>query len=100
MELTISTASNTTLIKPNGELNIYSAASAKEQLLPFFSHAENIEIDLSQVTELDSAGVQLLVLAKRDINAAGREFRLSHHSHVVLDMFELYNLASFSETRY
>ncbi len=77
-----------------GEFTIYNATDIKENLLPYFTQDGDVEIDLSQVTDIDSAGIQLLLLAKREISGDDRELRLTGHSRAVLDVFELYNLAA------
>jgi anti-sigma B factor antagonist len=52
-----------------------------------------IEFDLSDVTELDSAGVQLLLLAKRTAAARGMKLELVGQSAAVLRTLELLHLA-------
>ena len=54
-----------------------------------------LEIDLSGVTEIDTSGVQLLMLAKRRSLAIQRELRLCAHSPAVTEVFELLDLAAF-----
>ncbi|MDZ4160842.1 MAG: STAS domain-containing protein [Burkholderiales bacterium] len=75
-----------------GEFTIYRAAELKQTL---FSEPPATEIDLSGVTELDSAGLQLLMLAKQTAQAQGRELRLTGHSEAVIDVFELLNVAAY-----
>ena len=82
-------------IEPQGEMTIYNAAVIKDQLTPFFSAQQDIEINLSKVTDIDSAGVQLLLLTKRELLAAGRNLRLTAHSRVIVELFELYNLSAY-----
>ena len=53
------------------------------------------EIDLSGVTEMDSAGLQLLMGAKLAATRQHRTLRLSGHSPAVLDVFELLNVAAY-----
>jgi anti-anti-sigma regulatory factor len=53
------------------------------------------EIDLSGVTEVDTAGVQLLMLAKRAAVEQQRELRLVGHSPAVMEVFELMNVAAY-----
>jgi anti-anti-sigma regulatory factor len=53
------------------------------------------EIDLSGVTELDCAGVQLLMLAKKTALAQGRDIKLNAHSPAVIEVFELLNVAGY-----
>ena len=73
-----------------GELTIFRAAELKPVLL---DNPALTEIDLSGVTEFDSAGVQLLMLAKKTAMAEGRQLRLLAHSPPVIEVFELLNVA-------
>ena len=83
------------VLRIDGEMTIYRAAELKEALLMPLEHPAGIEIDLSGVTEIDSAGIQLLLLAKRSSNANQRTLRLIAHSPAVIDAFELFNLAGY-----
>ncbi len=78
-----------------GELTIYRAAELKAELLEAVQRSVDTEIDLSGVTELDTCGVQLLMLAKRCAQEQGGELRLTGHSPAVLDAFELFDLAGW-----
>lgn len=80
------------VLRIEGELTIFRAMELKPTLLvdPLPE-----EIDLSGVTELDTAGVQLLMLAKRTALAQQRELRLVGHSPAVMDVFELLNVAAY-----
>jgi len=75
-----------------GELTIFRSMELKPAML---STPSLTEIDLSGVTDLDSAGLQLLMLAKKTALAENRELRLSGHSPAVLEVFELLNVAAF-----
>ena len=52
-----------------------------------------VELDLSDVTELDSAGVQILLLAKRTAAVRGIELQLVGQSPAVLRTLELLHLS-------
>ena len=78
-----------------GEMTIYRATELKQTLLTPIVEAAVVEFDLSRVTELDSAGVQLLMLAKRTAQARHSQLRLVAHSPAVLDVMELLNLGSY-----
>jgi anti-sigma B factor antagonist len=54
-----------------------------------------LELDLSGVTELDTAGLQILVLAKQAAQAAGSSLLLSAHSPAVLEVFELLDMGAY-----
>jgi len=73
-----------------GEVSIHQAQEIKERLRGALDQFAIIELDLSGVTELDTAGFQLLAQMKRDCNAAGKELRLTRHPPAVLEVFSLY----------
>jgi anti-sigma B factor antagonist len=75
-----------------GELTIYRAHELKQLLLRRLVPDGVVEVDLGGVTEMDSAGLQLLLLAKRTARLERCELRLVAHSPAVLALFELLNL--------
>ena len=83
------------LLQIDGELSIYSAAELKAQLLPYLAQPGELEIDLARVSELDGAGLQVLILAKHEAARVGTTLRLTRHSRAVLEVFDLCNLAAF-----
>lgn len=76
-----------------GELGISAAAAVREQLLAALGdHATEIEVDLARVTEIDSAGVQLMVAAKQEAAARGKTLHFSAHSAAVVEVLDLLDL--------
>lgn len=75
-----------------GELSIYRAAELKPHLLEQLERADSLELDLANVAELDTAGVQLLVMVKREGARTNKPVRLVGHSDAVIEVFELANL--------
>ena len=78
-----------------GEMTIYRAEELKQALLEPLQHAVRLEVDLAGVTEIDTVGLQLLMLTKRTAKNLQGELRLVGHSTAVLDVFELLNLAAY-----
>lgn len=78
-----------------GEMTIYRAAELKSLLLDAVTSHGHVELDLSEVSELDTAGLQLLMLAKQVARQRRHELRLHGHSPAVLEVFELLNVAAF-----
>jgi anti-sigma B factor antagonist len=78
-----------------GEMTIYTALELKDKLLAPLDQCARLEIDLAGVSEIDSAGVQLLVMAKTEAGARGIDLSLVGHSPAVLEVFELCNLENF-----
>ena len=73
-----------------GEMTIYQAVDHKAALLKPLQDCKEMELDLSAVTELDSAGLQLLLMLKRE--AEGKQLRLVNHSQAVFEVLELLNM--------
>lgn len=79
----------------NGEMTIFTVGEHKPQLLKFLSkRGKAFELSLSGVTEMDTAGLQLLILLKREAAQAGKSLRYVMHSQAVLEVLELANLTS------
>lgn len=88
------TAAAAQVLRIEGEFSIYRAAELKPVILQAIESAPVLEIDLSGVAEFDTAGLQLLLLAKRVAADKGHELRLVRHSAVVVDVLQLLDLAA------
>ncbi|MFZ6801797.1 STAS domain-containing protein [Undibacterium sp. Di24W] len=77
-----------------GELTIYTAAVEKQQLKEFLDTDDDLEVNLSQVSELDSAGLQVLILLKREATQRNKKLRYSMHSKAVLEILEMCNMTA------
>ncbi len=82
-------------ISLDGEMTIYRAADLKVAVLEALRKTQVLEVDLSGVTELDTAGLQVLMLAKQTAAAEQRELRLLQHSPAVVEIFEMLDLVAF-----
>lgn len=81
-----------------GELTIYTAATEKQNLQEALDLNDDLEINLSQVSEMDSAGLQVLIVLKQEAAKRNKKLRYSMHSKAVLDILELSNMtASFGD---
>ena len=76
-------------IEIKGELSIYTVAALRQQLLDALDGAAEVDVDLSEVSEMDSAGMQLMVAAKREAALRDKVLRFSGHSPAVFDVLEL-----------
>ena len=75
-----------------GDLTIYTAVACKQKLLEALSDSQIVEIDLSKVSEIDTAGVQVLLLAQREARQTGKSVAvtsLSTAARAVLDLYKL-----------
>lgn len=82
-------------LRPEGELTIYTASDTKHLLVETLAKHQEIEIDLSQVSEIDTAGLQLLILAKKEAARNHLQVRFTDHSAAVIDAMELLDLTGF-----
>lgn len=77
------------------ELTIYNALKLKQQLVLALEHGNALELDLSQVTEIDTAGLQLLILAKREAARKNKQLAIVAHNPVIRQTLDFCNLASY-----
>lgn len=99
MEFTVKkTDKGVCMVRIAGPLNIYEAAAFKQALLgvvrdlPSFA---SVEIDLSEVSEMDTTGVQLLVAARREAHALGKKLRVAAYGAAAASALDIYNLKGF-----
>jgi anti-sigma B factor antagonist len=76
-----------------GDMTIYNAAACRQLLQACLDGCREAEFDLSGVAEIDSAGVQLLIAAKREGAARAKPVRLVAHSAAVQEIIDLFHLA-------
>lgn len=77
------------------DMTIYNAAVQKDMLLAALAGCDELDLDLSQVSEMDTAGFQILLLTKREAIKSKKTVRLTAHSHAVTELLDLYNMASY-----
>jgi anti-sigma B factor antagonist len=93
--LTFSQTDNLSQAQIEGAMTIHNAFELKNQLMQVLNFAHSLELDLSAVTEIDGAGLQLLIMAKQQQARAQLELILIHHSEVVVEAMELMGLVSW-----
>ncbi|CAK0763901.1 STAS domain-containing protein [Gammaproteobacteria bacterium] len=77
-----------------GEMTVYEAETLKAPLLAILKDSSSLEIDLSGIEELDTAGLQLLLLLKNEAQLQNRKIRFSRHSSTVREILDLCDLAA------
>ncbi len=80
------------LVTFEGEMTIYTAAELKEKFDEAIEDPLELEIDLAKVNEIDSAGIQLLMLAKKSRQAKQYGLHLVALSDDVHNAFEAMGL--------
>jgi anti-anti-sigma factor len=78
------------------DMTIYTALALKESFINLCNAGvPEVVVDLSNVTELDSAGLQLLLLLKAESQKRAFNLRLMGHSLAVIEVFELLKLGMY-----
>lgn len=96
MPLTQSMRDGHALLQISGELTIFQAARFKQQMLNAVDSAgELLELDLSTVEQLDTAGLQLLLLLKREAAAQHKRVTVSSVSGQVQSILDLLHLHTY-----
>lgn len=76
-----------------GEVTIYRATELLSTIKTALNGTGSCALDLERVTEIDTAGVQLLLAAKRSARKAGEELTLVAHSEPVVAALRVLGLA-------
>ncbi|HMW56031.1 MULTISPECIES: STAS domain-containing protein [Candidatus Accumulibacter] len=76
------------------EMTIYQAQAQKAQLLAALAATEALDLDLAAVPEIDTAGLQLLLLLKREALQQGKQLTIVGHSPNVQRVLDFCHLAS------
>ncbi|MBB1076301.1 STAS domain-containing protein [Rhodoferax sp. 4810] len=76
----------------HGEMTIYTANEQFQHLQQHLSTHPSLVLDLSGVTELDSAGLQLVLMAHTEATRRNIPFRLHNPSLIVQEVFHLLRL--------
>lgn len=91
MSIDVQQVGNSARITLAGELTIYTVAEIKARLIAAMDSADGIEVDLSGITEVDTAGLQLMLIAKRNQQ---KKVVFTKHPPAVLRLVDLANLGS------
>jgi anti-sigma B factor antagonist len=82
------------LLRLTEDLTIYNALTQKQALLDALAISDKLDLDLSQVSEMDTAGLQLLILLKKEAQRAGKRVSIVAHSHAVSSLIDFCNMAA------
>ena len=82
-------------LRIEGDLTIYRTGELKQQLLRLLDGPCPIIIDLSGVTALDSAGLQLLIATKKAADASHKTLDLTSSNPVIDEVVAMLNLTTY-----
>lgn len=81
----------------SGAMTIFTARAWRDELLTAAEAPGDVELDLSAVSDIDAAGIELLVLLRLEAAVADRGFHVRTISGRVREAFEFCRLMSFFE---
>jgi anti-anti-sigma factor len=90
MQIELKKKGSSLSMKPIGELSIYSADEFKKCYAKEGAKFKKIEIDLSSVSRLDSAGFQVLLMTRCDARRGDRVIQFVNPSEEVVRLYEMY----------
>ncbi|HWK51540.1 MAG TPA: STAS domain-containing protein [Steroidobacter sp.] len=81
-------------LRVDGEMTIYRANEVAQTLFAAVrAHAGDVSLDMSDVTEFDTAGLQLVLMARRMAESNGHRLDVVQPSECVIDVLKLCNVA-------
>ncbi|MDM8545945.1 STAS domain-containing protein [Candidatus Venteria ishoeyi] len=95
MQIHIENLPNHSILHLSGHFTLPQIKKLKSELLEALLQQRVLELDLSAVADMDSAGFQLLVLLKREAKAHQKSLRLTGHSAAVLSVLDSYQVSAY-----
>ena len=96
MEAKVTKNDETVSLSLSGDLTIYEAEAIKKGILDaVYQEGKNLEINLSEIDEIDACGIQVLMLAKRECEKLDKKMELVSHSSAVLEIIDVFHLAEY-----
>lgn len=82
-------------IRIDDELTIYTAGIASTTISDALAANHSVAIDLSGVSEIDTAGLQILLVARKEALLRDRKVSFIGHNRIVIECLRLMNLSNF-----
>jgi anti-anti-sigma factor len=86
---------NSTEISISGELNIYCAMELYQEHFKALKFKEVVIIKLAGISEIDTAGAQLLILLFKEIASKKASYTITTSSNAIDEYSQLFNLARY-----
>jgi len=87
--------SKSNTLKIPGDMTIYEA----EEIKTLFRKAEESEgdiiIDLANVSEIDTCGIQLMISLKKSLKEKERDVSFESHTDAVIDLFDIFDVSTY-----
>jgi anti-anti-sigma factor len=85
-----------TALSLDGELTIYTVSQAKQALLEDHENfSSSVAIDLNGVSEIDTAGLQLLLFVQKQLSSLGKKLHVVKSNEQVDALFAHLDVTSY-----
>jgi len=81
-----------------GDMTIYNAENFKQDLFSVIAKKNDVNVNLTDVSEFDTAGFQVLLIGKKYADENEVELRLCEASEPVSEVFKLYGMSDLLES--
>ena len=78
-----------------GDMTIYEAGETRDLFKDALKKNNTINVNLSNVSEIDSSGIQLMVSLKKIADSKEKTVSFVYHSSAVVDLLDLFDLTSY-----
>ena len=89
-QITTSESGGVCRLTIQGQATIHNAVELKDRLIAELHQRQELELDLSQVCEIDTAGLQVLLLLRRESERLAKKFSTVRPSPSVQNLLGLY----------
>lgn len=79
----------------SGDMTIYEAAELQDLLKTTLAENDSVQVDLINVNEIDSSGVQLMVAAKKQAVIDNKNVQFVGHSQAVIGLLDLLDMTAY-----
>ncbi len=95
MEIEQKRQDDTCILFLTGDLTIYHAETLRNSIAAQFENCSRTAIDLSGIAETDTAGIQVLIWAKKESERKNHPIKLINHSPAIIRAIDLMGLIGF-----
>jgi len=87
LEINVEQTNQKSIVEISGEIDVYTAHRLKEKLLPLTKEGDFVQVDLQNVTYMDSTGLGVFISAYKSSQANKSELELINARDRVLRLF-------------
>ena len=95
MEIHKTTDNDVTVFSLSGRLDTNTSPQLQDALIPEFDISKKIELDLSNLAYISSAGLRVLLMGEKNARSKGGAFALRN---VPEDIMEIFDITGFTST--